>query len=173
MENYMHTLTFGKEIFVTGDVNCNMLSNCPEAHSLGDLCDSLNLKQLIKTPTRVTSQSSSLIDAILASDASLVVDSGMEEMHISDHFLVYSKLELKWPKPEPTYITCRSYKHYDAHDFVEDLLQVPWYENSLIGDINEKVEHFDAGQACPYQDYEDQTPALSIHEPGNKTPNED
>ncbi|XP_068680135.1 uncharacterized protein [Montipora foliosa] len=144
MENYMHALTFGKEIFVTGDLNCNMLSDCPEAHSLGDLCDSLNLTQLIKTPTRVTSQSSSLIDVILTSDASLVVDSGVEETHISDHFLVYSKLELKRPKPEQIYITCRSYKHYDAHDFVEDLLQVPWYENSLIGDVNGKVEHFDA-----------------------------
>ena len=69
MENYMDALTFGKEIFVTGDLNCNMLSDCPEAHSLGDLCDSLNLTQLIKTPTRVTSQSSSLIDVILASDS--------------------------------------------------------------------------------------------------------
>ena len=68
----------------------------------------------------------------------------MEETHISDHILVYSKLELKRPKPEPTHITCRSFKHYDAHDFVEDLLQVPWYENSLIGDVNGKVEHFDA-----------------------------
>ena len=27
---------------------------------------------------------------------------------------------------------------------MEDLLQVPWYENSLIGDVNGKVEHFDA-----------------------------
>ena len=101
----------------------------------------------------------------------------MEEIHISDHFLVYSKLELKRPKPEKIYITCRSYKHYDAHDIVEDLLQVPWYENSLIGDVNGKVEHFDAnfgiGQACPYQEYEDQIPAVSIYEPGNKTPNED
>ena len=43
MVNYMHALTFGKEIFVTGDLNCNMLCDCPEAHSLGDLCDSLNL----------------------------------------------------------------------------------------------------------------------------------
>jgi len=147
MENYMHALTFGKEIFVTSDLTCQ------EAHSLSDLCDSLNLTQLvktpnlmqlIKTPTRVTSQSSSLIDVILASDASLVVDSGVEETHISDHFLVYSKLELKRPKPELTYITCRGYKHYHAHDFVEDLFQGPWYENSLSGDVNEKVEHFDA-----------------------------
>ena len=123
---------------------CNMLSDCPEAHSLSDLCDSLNLTQLIKTPTRVTSQSSSLIDVISASDASLVVDSGVEETHIGDHFLVHSKLELKRPKPEPTYITCRGYKHYHTHDFVEDLFQFPWYENSLIGDVNEKIEHFDA-----------------------------
>ena len=137
-------LPFGKEVFVTGDLNCNMLSDCSEAHSLSDLCDSLNLTQLIKTPTRVTSQSSSLIDVILASDASLVVDSGVEETYIGNNLLVHSKLELKRPKPEPTYITCRGYKHYHTHDFVEDLFQFPWYENSLIGDANEKVEHFNA-----------------------------
>ena len=39
---------------------------------------------------------------------------------------------------------CIRDRHYDAHDFVEDLLQVPWYENSLIGDVNGKVKHFDA-----------------------------
>ena len=95
MENYTHALTSGKAIFVTGDLNCNVLKNCPEAHALGDLCDSLNLTQLIKTPTRVTPQSSSLIDVILASDAGLVAESGVEETHISDHYLVYSILKLK------------------------------------------------------------------------------
>lgn len=144
MENYTHDLTFGKEIFVTGDLNCNMLNNCPEAHALGDLCDSLNLTQLIKIPTRVTPHSSSLIDVILASDAGLVADSGVVETHISDHYLVYSTLKLKRPKPAPTYVTARNYKHYDADEFVDDLLQVPWYENSSIDDVNEKVEHFDA-----------------------------
>ena len=58
MENYMHALTFSKEIFVTGDQNWYILSDCSEAHSLGDLCDSLNLTQPIKTPARVKSQSS-------------------------------------------------------------------------------------------------------------------
>ena len=78
-----------------------------------------------------------IINVILASDASLLDDSGVEETHISNHFLVYSKIELKWPNPEPTYIRCRSYEHYDTHDFVEDLLQVPQYETSLIGNLNE------------------------------------
>ena len=49
------------------------LSDCPEAYSLGDLCDSLNFVQLIKTPI------------LAASNASLVVDSGVEEMHICNH----------------------------------------------------------------------------------------
>ena len=49
-----------------------------------------------------------IINVILASDASLLEDSGVEETHISNHFLVYSKLELKWPNPKPTYIPCRS-----------------------------------------------------------------
>lgn len=34
MENYMHALTFGNEILVTGDQNWYILSDCSEAHSL-------------------------------------------------------------------------------------------------------------------------------------------
>ena len=67
--------------------------------------------QRIKSPTRITSESSTLIDIIMTSDYSLVTESGVEEIHISDHFSVYSILKLELPKPAPIYVTARSYKH--------------------------------------------------------------
>ena len=65
MDNYTRPLMFGKEIFVVGDHL--MLGKCPEADALNDLCRSLNLTQLIKSPTRITSESSTLIDIIMTS----------------------------------------------------------------------------------------------------------
>ena len=62
-------------------------------------------------------------------------------LSISDHYLV-SVLNFKAPKPLPTYVISRSYKNYDSESFVNDLAQVPWYENALIDDAGEKVEHF-------------------------------
>ena len=44
MENYSQALTFGKNIIVAADLNCDMSKpRSPEAVALQDLCDSVNL----------------------------------------------------------------------------------------------------------------------------------
>ena len=60
--NHFQALTHGKDIFMLGDLNCNMLKDIPESRALKELCTCLNLSQLITLPTRVTERSSSLID---------------------------------------------------------------------------------------------------------------
>ena len=52
-------------------------------------CATVNATQLIDKPTRVTENSRSLLDVILVSDPVLVKSSGVLEITISDHFLVY------------------------------------------------------------------------------------
>ena len=71
MDKYSQALTYGKEIFIAGDLNCNVMKHSPEADALNDLCLSLNLTQLITSPTRETSESSSLIDVIMTSNPGL------------------------------------------------------------------------------------------------------
>ena len=107
-DNYMKALSFGEDVFILGDLNCNVLKNCPEGNALNDLCATLNLKPLVTSPTRVTEHSSSLIDVILASNIALVIDTKVMETHISDHFLIYSVLNLKSPKTPPNYIKSRT-----------------------------------------------------------------
>ena len=81
-------------------------------------------------------------DVIMTSNPGLVVESGTVETHISNHHQVYSTLNLKLPKPTPTYVKTRCYKHYDHRSFLENLGQIPWFENVLIDDASEKVNHF-------------------------------
>ena len=89
MDKYTQALTFGKDILVAGDLNCDMFKPCsPEANALLDLCNSVNLTQLIKEPTRVTENSSTLIDVIMTSSNYIVEDSRVVVSHISDHFLL-------------------------------------------------------------------------------------
>ena len=55
----------GKEYFVMGDFNCNMLSsslNNTNTQALLNITNIYNLKQLINEPTRITPMSSALID---------------------------------------------------------------------------------------------------------------
>ncbi|CAB3992224.1 Hypothetical predicted protein [Paramuricea clavata] len=142
MSNYSYALTLKKDIFVVGDLNCNLLKSGPESDALNELCSSLNLFQLIKEPTRVTLQSSSLIDVILTSNTSLVVESGVEETHISDHFLVYSILKLKLPKKLPDYMVIRSFKNYSSEAFKNDLEQLIWQENPIDQGVNQRLDIF-------------------------------
>ena len=91
MDTYTQALTRGNENFVVGDLNCNMLKILPETDALNNLCSSLNLTQLITSPTRITMQSSSLIDVIMASNIAIVVESGVMESHISQTIIWYTQ----------------------------------------------------------------------------------
>ena len=81
----------------------------------------LNLNQLIKSPTRITESSQTIVDVIFVSSLRLVVNSGVIETCISDHFPVYVSLKLKTDKSPPNYITTRSYNKYDPDLFAIDL----------------------------------------------------
>ena len=51
-ENYLKALTCGKELFVLGDLNCNMLKVTPESKALKDLYQSCLNLSLIKKSNR-------------------------------------------------------------------------------------------------------------------------
>ena len=143
MENYLHALTLGKEIIVVGDLNCDLLKpDSPETMSLLDFCTSVNQTQMMKEPTQVTETSSSLIDIIMPSNVSLVENFGVVLSHISDHHLIYASLKLKTLKPPPSYKCVRSYKNYKPDSFLADLQRIPWYDISIINDVNVMLDHF-------------------------------
>ena len=96
--NYIQALTLNKQILVLGDLNCNMQENGQECKALTNFATELNLTQIIKTPTRITPTSQTLIDVILVSSTSLVLESGVISTSISDHLPVYVLLKLKTSK---------------------------------------------------------------------------
>ena len=144
LEKHTLALTHGKEVIMIGDLNCDILKNSPESRVFRNLCSSLNLTQLITSPTRVTSHSSTLIDVIMTTNTALVAESGVIENHISDHYLIFTVLKLKLPKPQPTFITVRSYKHYDWNIFLEDIAQEQWEHISLVDDVDEQLNEFNS-----------------------------
>ena len=117
MDKYFQALTFGKNIIVAADLNCDMLKPCSsEAVALRGLCDSVNLSQLVKEPTCVT-ESSSIIDMIMTSSTDLVERSSVMKSHNSDQYLVYASLKLKVPKPPPCFVKVRTFQNYDSQNF--------------------------------------------------------
>ena len=102
----------------------------------------MNAHQLIDKPTRVTATSRSLLDVVLVSNKDIVQTSGVLDLTISDHYLVYVVLDMKLPKLSPTYITTRSFKNYTADQFSSDTAQVPWSTVELMDSVDDRVNAF-------------------------------
>ena len=136
-------MLLGKEIIILGDLNCNLLNPTSyEAKVLLDTCSELHLTQLIKDPTRITPQTSSLLDIIMISSCSKVKKSGVRDVGISDHSMIYCILKLRTDKPRLEYKDVRSYKNYDAEIFKTELSGLPFCEIYRINDVNEKIGFF-------------------------------
>ena len=77
------------EIFVLGDLNCDLLKSCYDGNTLKDWRHTLNLTQLVTSSTRVTPQSSSIIDFILATNTSFVKETRVVECHGQEDGIAY------------------------------------------------------------------------------------
>ena len=138
----IEALLYGKDIIITGDLNCDLLSNKPESQVLKDLCTMLNLSHIISKPTRVTKESASLLDVILTTNSHQVISSAVLENTISDHFTVTASIRLKAAKPKPFQIRSRSYKMYEPKTFSDDISKVSWNDLENLTDVNTRLEQF-------------------------------
>lgn len=114
----------------------------PESRALLEVCSSLNLHQIITTPTWITENTQTLIDVIITSTRDLISPSNVLLSSISDHSLPYAVLNLKSPKSKPSYVTVRSFKNYREESFVNDLSLVPWHVVDIFHNVNDKLSVF-------------------------------
>ena len=113
-------------MYYRNDLKVSHLKELSSISSLGfrELWVKIHHRKLRSIIVCVTERSSSLIDVIMTSNSSLIVENGTLDAHLSDHYLVFSVLNLKIPKPAPVYITARNYKNYDSNSFLKDLTQI-------------------------------------------------
>ena len=84
-----------KELTPLGDTNCDFGNKEKDhlidnyAKLLSNIYNIYGLKQLIDDPTKVTSSSSTIIDHIATSCTSNIIESGVYEVSMSDHYMVY------------------------------------------------------------------------------------
>ena len=116
-----------------------MLSDCPESTYLKDFCNSFNLLQLISQPTRVTLNSSTLLDVILTTNSHLVIQSAVICTDISNHFPVITTLNLRAPKSQVTTVMTRSYKNYDPAVLCKDVSMIPWDTLSICDEVDDNL----------------------------------
>ena len=73
-----------------GDLNLNQLEINSKTKLMDNIFQIYHLQQLIDLPTRLTKESSTLIDLIYAPEPSYVTTSGAIQLGISDHFGIFA-----------------------------------------------------------------------------------
>ena len=157
-ENLPKLNTSYHEIYFLGDFNINLFENRKYVFQKSssnnknldsftkkyhECCTLFGLKQLIKCPTRVTCNSSSILDHVLASFPDRVSQSGVIDIGISDHQLIYCTRKTARIKSYcHKQITFRSLKNYSPEIYEEALRKLSFPNYELFDDIDTAYENF-------------------------------
>ena len=131
-----------KEIYLLGDFNRDLFND--QIHkSWTDYMEPFGLAQLVSEPTRVTSDSRTLIDHIYCSCPENVKSVLVPILGLSDHFPIFltRKMHNHAPKGKNHYsISYRSFKNFDEQTFINDLQVAPWDLIKLFDDTDDILE---------------------------------
>ena len=130
-------------IVLVGDLNMDRLKpNEREGKILTDLEEVNNMTCMISEPTRITPNSSTLLDVILTNTSELFRKCGVYDPAISDHSLVFGIMKENVCKCKSKVITFRSLKNTDIEQLNRDLLNAPWHVADIFNDIDDKYNYW-------------------------------
>ena len=134
-EDHMEDVVInGSEYVIMGDYNYDQLKTSVLQASM----DTIGLEQIITEPTRVTKDTSTLIDHIYVNKRELYGTSGVIPIGLSDHHLIYAvrKKTKTDPKVDHVYIKYRDQKNLNENNFLSDLRAVDWSNIKQFKDVN-------------------------------------
>ena len=148
------------EIYLLGDFNINLFQNGKyilngkrsttsqgSVHTMinryKEFCQIHSLKQLITCPTRVTCNTSTLIDHILTNSTEKIFQSGIIDSGISDHQLIFCTRKVKRVRfHKHNNVLLRSLKHYTINLFVEGLRKIRFLNYERFSNIDAAYTDF-------------------------------
>ena len=115
-----------------------------EVKNYHQICTMQGLKQLIQSPTRVTSSTLTLIDHILITVPLIVSQEGVINVGVPKHRLIFCTGKISRIKTGGVYkyLSFYSLKNYTADYYKEALNQVHFLNYENFGDVNEEYSNF-------------------------------
>ena len=113
-----------KEIFRQKSANAFNKGITHLTRSYLEFCFTHSLEQIITRPTRITDQTATLIDHILTNSPDKVSRSGVIDLGLSDHDLIYCTRKSSLPKSHKHEKKSRPVKRYSAEKFLETLREI-------------------------------------------------
>lgn len=116
--------TENKELILLGDLNIDYkLDHTLSTNPLHYIENLYLLRQLVDKPTRVTSKSSKCIDVILSSMPEKHRFTDVAKIALSDHFLIYTCIDVNVTRKPHKTIRYRDYKNFNAEMFLNEVKQ--------------------------------------------------
>ena len=149
-----------QECYLLGDFNINLQPKYKEifrhksantinkeiphlTRSYLEFCFTNSLEQIITRPTRVTDQSATLIDHILTNSPDKVSQSGVIDLGLSDHDLIYCTRKTSLPKSHKhNEIFVPSMKRYFGEKFLEILREIVFPNYLTYACVNDVYSDF-------------------------------
>jgi len=113
-----------KETIIMGDINVDYLKKNNE--DIKEIFRLHGLRQLIKEPTRITTESSTLIDVLLTNKPDVISSSNVISSSLSDHKMIECVRKINHIKTSPPIINCRNYSKYDISEVSRSLNSKNW-----------------------------------------------
>ena len=130
-----------KEIYLLGDLNCNLLDTTNfAAKKLASIMEIYQLIQVIDKPTRITESSASLLNVCITSAPDKIVCSDVIHTGGSDHSLIYvvRKINASTKTNRTREISFRNFKHFNSIAFQNDLFRQPWHTVDTLCNVDQK-----------------------------------
>ena len=154
-------------VIFLGDFNCDLLhpdKPPKDGRDLIDLLDVYDFKNLIQSATRTAKTSETLLDLILTNNKRRILSSGVVDVHVSDHSLVYTVLRASSPRSRSRKICL---KHFDRDRFLSDLHIIPFHVMDVFDDADDKLFVFES----LYNDVvNEHAPVKQVYVRGNQVP---
>ncbi len=74
----------------------------------------------------MTKTPATLIDLVLANNPENISNSGVVNLGISDHSLIFAVKKMMPPKNQRTYKEFRNFKNFNEGQFLEEVNTIPW-----------------------------------------------
>jgi len=123
-----------------GDFNINYQSNSTNTNLKASI-HTLGFKQIVKTSTRTTENSSTLIDLIFANTTANLTNISCFPLSFSDHDMIGCSRKINQLKYSHRIIECRDYRAYDPIVMCDELKNINWSPIEEATDVNTAVDY--------------------------------
>ena len=141
LNDLTRVLKQNNESIILGDFNINY-NDSANGKNFKALFSQMGFKQLIKTSTRITQQSNTLIDLLFTNQPSKISTKCVVSTSLSDHDMIACTRKLNSQKFPPKTITSRNFSRYNIADVINDVSNIDWQPLYQSSDVSKALDYF-------------------------------